>query len=327
MANSLPQPFTTGWLFPFNDMKESPLVSVIMIFLNAEEFMREAVESVLAQTYPNWELILVNDGSSDDSTEMAREFAKNDQRIRYFEHTGRQNLGMSASRNRGIQQSRGGLIAFLDADDVYLPQKLEQQVSLLQSHPQAAMVYGATQHWFSWTGRAEDAALDHLRKLGASPNTLVQPPCLVTRFLRHEAWTPGTCGVLIRREAVEQVGGFEEQFTGMFEDQAFFYKLCLHTPVYVEAGSWDRYRQHPGSCYYSALRNGLHHPRNPNPSHQKFYRWLRSYLLDQGIYDAALWAALNKELFPYQHPNWYRIFKHSYWLSSFAPLVISSRPQ
>ena len=131
-----------------------PLVSVIMIFLNAERFITSAIESVLAQTYAAWELVLVDDGSTDGSSAIARRFAQlQPARIRLVEHEGHANRGMSASRNLGLRQARGAYIALLDADDVYLPAKLERQVAILQAQPEAAMVYGATLHWFSWTAQ------------------------------------------------------------------------------------------------------------------------------------------------------------------------------
>jgi glycosyltransferase involved in cell wall biosynthesis len=95
------------------------LISVIIIFLNSEEFIQEAIESVFAQTYNNWELLLVDDGSTDGSTNIALQYAEqHGERVRYLEHNNRQNRGMSASRNLGIREAKGEYIAFLDADDV-----------------------------------------------------------------------------------------------------------------------------------------------------------------------------------------------------------------
>src|SRR6266566_8733383 len=128
-----------------------------MIFLNAERFIEEAIESVFGQTYDDWELLLVDDGSKDGSTEIARRYAEeHSKRVRYFEHAGHQNRGMSASRNLGIRRSRGEFIGFLDADDVWLPHKLEQQLAILKAYPEAAMVYGPIQWWYSWTGNSDD---------------------------------------------------------------------------------------------------------------------------------------------------------------------------
>jgi glycosyltransferase involved in cell wall biosynthesis len=282
----------------------SPLVSVVMIFMNGMPFMTEAIQSVFAQTYQHWELILVDDGSVDDSTQVALAWSRRfPERVRYVEHEGHENRGMSASRNLGIKLSRGECIAFLDSDDVYLPQKLERQVALLAACPRAAMVYGATIHWHSWTGRPDDQARDCPRRLGTPPNTLVEPPALIPLFLRLEAQTPGTCGLLIRRDALLEVGGCEEQFRGMFEDQAWIYKVCLRWPVYVEGGSWDRYRQHPSSHVQVSMRRGLYRSRKPNPAYGMFLTWFERYLLAHGpVGDPALVAALADERYPYRHP-------------------------
>src|SRR5215475_5728613 len=101
-------------------MHDQPLVSVVIIFLNAECFIQEAIESVFAQAYPAWELLLVDDGSSDASTTIAQRYAEQHRhQVRCLEHPGHANRGMSASRNLGIRNARGPYIAFLDADDVW----------------------------------------------------------------------------------------------------------------------------------------------------------------------------------------------------------------
>src|SRR5919107_1887161 len=110
-------------------MSSRPLVSTVVAFLNGERFIEEAIESVLAQTYDNWELLLVDDGSTDGSTRIALQCAEQyPAKVRYLEHLGHQNCGMSASRNLGVSRAKGQYIAFLDADDVWLPHKLQQQV-------------------------------------------------------------------------------------------------------------------------------------------------------------------------------------------------------
>src|SRR5690606_28181582 len=105
-------------------MPTSPTVSVIIIFLDAERYLNEAIRSVFDQTVSNWELLLVDDGSSDASSTIARcHAAAMPERIRYLEHSGHENRGMSASRNLGIRTARGRYVAFLDADDVWLPDR------------------------------------------------------------------------------------------------------------------------------------------------------------------------------------------------------------
>src|SRR5436305_7508812 len=125
-------------------MRSEPFVSAIIIFLNESRFIQEAIDSVLAQHYENWELFLVDDGSSDASTAIALRYAAHHAgRIRYLSHPGHVNRGMSASRNLGLKHATGRYVSFLDADDVWLPQKLVQQMSILESHRDCDMVYGA----------------------------------------------------------------------------------------------------------------------------------------------------------------------------------------
>ena len=207
-------------------MTARPLISVIMIFLNEEKFLREAIQSVLVQTYENLELILVDDGSIDGSTTIAKRYAQQyPEKIHYLEHPDRANRGMSASRNLGIHNARGAFLTFIDADDVVYPQKLERQLTILCSHPDAALVCGRAQWWYSWTGNPEDATRDFVQVLDVNLDTVVQPPTLLTLFLQDE-WA-SLCDVMVRKEAVKAVNGYEESFQGMYEDQAFHAKLCL----------------------------------------------------------------------------------------------------
>jgi glycosyltransferase involved in cell wall biosynthesis len=127
------------------------LVSVIVPFFNSERFIQETIASVFAQTYDRWELLLVDDGSTDRSQTIAKNFEREyPDRIRYLHHADRQNRGCSASRNLGIDNARGEYIAFLDADDVWLPDKLSRQVDILESQPAAAMVYGKYLVWHNF---------------------------------------------------------------------------------------------------------------------------------------------------------------------------------
>src|SRR5919199_4729628 len=102
-------------------MSSKPSISVIIIFLNEEKFIQEAIESVFAQTYDRWELLLVDDGSTDDSTRIALQYAAQfPDKVRYLEHPDHLNRGASASRNLGISHANGDILAFLDSDDVWL---------------------------------------------------------------------------------------------------------------------------------------------------------------------------------------------------------------
>lgn len=281
-------------------MNEFPTVSGILIFLNAKAFLREAIDSVLAQTLYDWELLLVDDGSTDGSTGVARLYAERyPSRIRYFTHDGRASRGKSSSRNLGIKEARGEYLAFLDADDVWLPSKLAVQVDQLSRHAEAVMLYGPTTYWHSWTTANQHG--DYRGALGVQADTLYFPPFLLTRYLARSGIVPGLCSILVRRNAVLELGGFEESIQQFFEDQTLIAKLCLHGPVYVDSGCHDLYRQHPDSSSAQAVTFGLYHPWRPNVSHLAYLEWLAGYLARQAPQYESLRSAVRRELWLERH--------------------------
>jgi glycosyltransferase involved in cell wall biosynthesis len=285
--------------------RSTPLVSVIIIFFNEEKFLSQAIESVLAQTYCNWELLLVDDGSTDGSTGIARRCSEQQaQRLRYLEHSGHANRGMSASRNLGIQHAKGDYIALLDADDVWLPHKLERQLAIMEHCAEAVMVYGATELWYSWTGKRQDIPRDIKQAIGVRPDTLVYPPKLFMRFLSREAITPCPSDVLVRRETVTAVGGFVDSFKGMYEDQIFFTKVSLHGAVFVSGECWSRHRQHPNSSSSVWKRTGEYYSAEPNIA---FLEWVRTYLHSQRLKDRSIKRVLQRRLWRYHHPFLFRM--------------------
>lgn len=291
-----------------NPLPVQPLVSGTMIFFNAERFIDEAIRSVLAQSYENWELLLVDDGSTDGSTAIARSYAERyPKKIRYLEHPEHQNHGMSASRSLGIRHSKGELIAFLDSDDVWEPDKLSEQVALMRSTPEAAMLYGRTLWWFGWTDKPEDVVRDRPTRLPVPPDTLVRPPELLRLLLPIDDEYPCTCSVLIRREVIERVGGPEESFRGQYEDIIFYAKIFLEYPVFVAGACWDRYRQHSDSHCSVTIREGLYHVSKPNPSRGAYLAWISDFLEAKGHKNTELWKVLREVQWPYRHPILYRL--------------------
>lgn len=278
-------------------MAEQALVSAIIIFYDAEPFLAQAIDSVLAQTYDEWELILVDDGSRDGGTVIARDYAaRHPRRIRCLEHDGHVNRGMSASRNLGIAHARGKYIGFVDADDIWLPCKLEQQVEILERSPAAAMVYGRTRIWYSWTGSVDDQRRDFCYPLGVRPRRQIPPPTLFLLLLQNRYQSPTTCNALIRHDAITALDGFVDAFSGMFEDQAFFCKLTLRYQVYVAANTWALYRQHPGSCSVKMADRY-------QQTRMAFLRWVEDYLCSQDIEDRRIWRALSREFWRCRHPQ------------------------
>lgn len=289
-------------------MTNAPLVSAITIFLNGGKYLEEAIESVLAQSYRHWELWLVDDGSTDGSSDLARQYAdRYPDTIRYLEHAGHRNRGMSASRNLALHHARGEYIAFLDADDIWLPHKLEQQVAVMEADPRVGMVYGPTYYWYDWSGHPLDTERDYLKSLGVPADRLYQPPELLIQLLHNPGAIPGNCSLLARASMVEHVDGFEDSFTGIYEDQVFFAKACLAAPVFVTSTCVARYRQHEDSSCVIAERQGIYHRKHPNQTRQLFLDWLEAYLRTHDIGDARLWRALRRQLLPYRQPVLYRL--------------------
>ena len=303
----------------------TPLVSIITIFRNAPVgFFEAAIDSVFAQTEPRWELLLVDDGSTDASADVARRVAaEHPEQVHVLQHPGGENRGMSASRNLGLSAARGDFIAFLDADDIYLPEKLERQLDVFARHPDVDIVYGPTLHWWSWSGDPADAARDHPRRLGAEPERAVKPPALIRAFLEDEADTPATCAVLVRRTAMDGVGGFEPIFVDLYEDQAFFYKLLLRHAAYLEAEAWDRYRRHPDALCEVRIREGTHSDdTRPTVARGRFLAWLEGYLDDAGVTDPGLRRAVRAQRWPFRHP---RLYAAAISLRSLARRILPRR--
>src|SRR5262249_39261530 len=156
--------------------------------------------------------------------------------------------------------------------------KLAHQVALLEAWPEAAMVYGPTEWWYSWTLRMEDCSRDFVQALGVPPDTLLQPPRLVAHILLHEGASPCTCSILVRRDSVQRVGAFEDAFDGLYEDQVFLAKLCLEFPVVASSRCLYRYRQHAESACSVAERAG-----EARAARLRFLTWLAGYLLKRRV--------------------------------------------
>jgi glycosyltransferase involved in cell wall biosynthesis len=273
--------------------------------LNEEKFIRQAVESVFAQTYDQWELLLVDDGSSDRSTGIARGYAmQHPDRVHYLEHQDHENCGMSASRNLGVRNATGKYISFLDGDDVWLPQKLEEQVEILESQPRADMVHAPLEMWFSWTGRPEDQRLDQpygVGKNGRHPysDTLVEPPNLLALFLRHEQYIPS--GFMVKRDVMAKIGIYEEKFCDAYSDAVALVKICLNSPVFVSSKRWYIYRKHEASSTHLSRQHGK------EDEEQRIYlNWVEEYFKQQGVTNSDLRTSLRKMLFRCRHSRFYR---------------------
>jgi glycosyltransferase involved in cell wall biosynthesis len=131
-----------------------PLVSVVMPVFNGKEYLREAIESVLAQTYRSYEIVLVDDGSTDNSGAIAKSYAS---QLRYFYQA---NSGLAAALNRGIELSRGCFFSFLDADDLWKEDKLMRQMAAFDDNPDTDMIFGQVEQFYS-----PDLDEDHRKRI------------------------------------------------------------------------------------------------------------------------------------------------------------------
>ncbi len=272
MTSSDPGP-VAGW------GSGAPLVSVVMPVKDAARFLRESMESVLAQTWPLCDVVLVDDGGSDGSEVMVREFAAADpQRVRVVTHEGRVNKGIGPSRALGIREARGALVAFLDADDVWEPTHLEDHLRLLLAHPEADMVCGRVWAWRSW---ADPAVVDLLSELAFAPGAVVAGPRLLAAVLRNGNVATTPCALTVRRPAL--LGCLEHlaRFPGMYEDQVMNSWLQLRRVAVMTGGTTAWYRQHAESfSARDAARNG-----ERIRARLAFLTWLRSQAEDTSLDD------------------------------------------
>lgn len=166
-------------------MSDSPLVSVILPVYNGAHFLAESLESAVAQTYPQIEIVMMDDGSTDESASIGQAFP----RVRYFYQ---ENGGIAAARNAAIALARGELLAFLDHDDLWAPNKIELQVAYLQAHPDVELVLANERLFFTY-GYSSPFWLNH---------KLLQSD--------HLGLVPGTW--LLRHATFEQVGPLSPTF-------------------------------------------------------------------------------------------------------------------
>jgi glycosyltransferase involved in cell wall biosynthesis len=208
--------------------EESPLVSVIIPAYNAERYIRETIESALAQTYKNLEVVVGDDGSTDGTRAVVEELAARDPRVKYFSQ---KNAGQSAARNLAIAHARGTYVAFLDADDLFLPTKLEEQVGYLEAHPDCGACYCDINHFF-------DGDPEHLYHFDIpSPSGM-----LFEQLLRANFINPLT--VVLRKELLDRYGAFEPTFRRV-DEQYLWLKLSWNGAKFCHLPkALGRYRVH-----------------------------------------------------------------------------------
>eukprot|EP01041_Mallomonas_annulata_P027037 gene27037-48531_t len=219
-----------------------PLTSVIIPVRNGKDFLEEALQSVVSQSSVNMEIIIVNDGSTDDDYER---YTLLDKRIKVIHLSG---FGVSHALNVVMIQAAGKYIAFLDADDVWFPGKLRAQIAYLELHPEVGIVFGGFTRWIQMAGgefpAASSLSKDCSQLVSADPS---RSGWLYTRLLA--GLLVGMNTAVVRREVYTAIGGFNESMR-QGEDYDFWLKASRVAEMHSLAGEVALYRIHGSSAMH-----------------------------------------------------------------------------
>ena len=210
-----------------NNSTNRPLVSVIMNCLNGEKYLKEAIDSVYAQTYKNWEIIFWDNASTDSSAEIAKSC---DERLRYFR--GEETIPLGAARNKALEQTRGKFIAFLDCDDLWLSYKLETQLRYLHTHPERGFLYSNAY-----------VMQDRKRRLVYSMRATMPQGSVFRAFLTRYPVNLQT--VVIRKTLLGNLDHWFDKKLDLCEEYDFFLRLLYKAQAGYQKEPLVVYRLHP----------------------------------------------------------------------------------
>jgi glycosyltransferase involved in cell wall biosynthesis len=211
-------------------MPSEPSVSVCMPVYNTERYVAEAVESILAQTFGDFEFIIIDDGSSDGSRAILERYAERDDRIRLIS---RPNTGIVGARNEALGLARGELIAVMDSDDVALPERLEVQVAYLREHPECVMV-GSRVLIIDPDGCA----------LTIMPEELTHEE-IDSALMAAKGQIVYHASIIFRARALAEIGPYGDEYNTFAEDLDLFLRLAEVGQIANLAEPLLKYREHP----------------------------------------------------------------------------------
>jgi glycosyltransferase involved in cell wall biosynthesis len=220
-------------------MMNSPLVSIIIPFHNHRGYIERSVANLWKQSYENWELLLVDNNSTDGSRDLALAQATlHPERVHYMHQPVQ---GIPFARNAGLAGASGKYVTFLDIDDEFAPSKLTELVSVLEAHPEAAMAYGLTMRVYLPGGRTV------IQDAGIVTEGINEPPYLGIDWLSTFYRLPQTGATLVRASVAREVGGFAEELRLGNDDIAFHLKIALNHKVYFKKKVAVLYYRHSES--------------------------------------------------------------------------------
>lgn len=225
----------------FNSDISSKLVSIIIPCYNTSNYIGDCIESILRQTYKEWEAFVIDDCSSDESVKIASEFFKKESRINLIQLN--KNVGSAAARNIGIRESKGNFIAFIDADDMWLPKKLEIQVEFLLRNPKVGLV--------ATDGFVVDAHSNVLRR-AISQKKVKRGLISAEEFLLGSV-PIATSSVMLRRECLERVGLFHEEYR-VTQDFNLWYRISREFHIDIIEEPLFYYRIHQANTSANRLK-------------------------------------------------------------------------
>jgi glycosyltransferase involved in cell wall biosynthesis len=209
----------------------NPKISVIMPVYNSSQFLRAAIESILNQTMSDYEFIIINDGSNDESVEIISEYERKDARICFINN--KENSGLIDVLNQGISVSTGDYIARMDADDISLPQRFKVQSQFLDTHPEVGVV-GSNVHFIDSSGRRISNFINNPR-LPQTTNQIKWSLCF-SCCLIHPT-------IMMRQELVKKVGGYNKQAKHA-EDYDLWERMSVITNYYNLSQKYLLLRKH-----------------------------------------------------------------------------------
>lgn len=243
--------------------RQEPLVSVVIPAYNCEDYVAEAIDSVLAQTYGNFEIIVVNDASTDGTAAVLGRYER-EEGIRVMTHG--HNKGLAAARNTGIRAARGEWITFLDADDVWRPEKIQYHLDILRRHPDLVFISNDGM-------RFRDGEVPRFPPLPKSPR------------LRRVGWKELLLGrgpfsgsnATVKRECLEEVGLFDERLRAA-EDRDMWIRIARRYGAFQAPGAVHGYRMHGANMSFDPVHMEKNVARMLDGACERMRcsRWLRA---------------------------------------------------